>query len=94
MRYRKQIHTLGPWRAYDNYVEIPGKPLIYIETDNPMLGDSSVDTALIAAAPDLLAALKALLLDIEEYQRINHLGGEQNHAQVIARAAIAKAEGR
>jgi hypothetical protein len=35
-----------------------------------------------------------LLADIEDYQRINHLGGEQNHAQVMARAAIAKAEGR
>ena len=39
-----------------------------------------------------LAALKMLLADIEEYQRINHLGGEQNQSQVVARAAIANAE--
>lgn len=48
----------------------------------------------IAAAPDLLEALRGLLADIEEYQRRNHLGGENNHWQVAARAAIAKAEGR
>ena len=37
----------------------------------------------------LLEALKRLLSDIEEYQTINHLGGENNHWQVIARATIA-----
>ena len=41
---------------------------------------------------ELLEALKGLLADITEYQTINHLGGENNHWQVIARAAIAKAE--
>lgn len=49
---------------------------------------------LIAAAPDILEALKGLLADIQDYQRINNLGGEDNHWQVIARVAIAKAEGR
>lgn len=52
------------------------------------------DARLIAAAPELLQALKGLLADIEDYQRINNLGGENNHWQVISRAAIAKAEGR
>ena len=49
---------------------------------------------LIAMAPKLLESLKALLADIEDYQRINHLGGENNQSQFNARAAIAKAEGR
>ena len=40
------------------------------------------------AAPDMLAALKGLLADIEEYQKINNLGGENNHWQVRARAAL------
>jgi len=40
----------------------------------------------------LLQALKGLLADIEEYQTINHLGGENNHSQVQARAAIKQAE--
>jgi hypothetical protein len=35
-----------------------------------------------------------LLSYIEDYQRINHLGGENNQSQVVARAAISKAEGR
>jgi len=53
---------------------------------------SIANARLRAAAPELLEALKGLLADIEDYQRINHLGGEQNHWQVKARAAIARAE--
>ena len=41
---------------------------------------------------ELLEALKVLLDDITDYQTINNLGGENNHSQVQARAAIAKAE--
>jgi hypothetical protein len=52
------------------------------------------DASLIASAPDLYAALSELLRDITDYQRINNLGGENNHAQVMARAALQKAEGR
>lgn len=48
--------------------------------------------ALIAAAPELLAALKALHDDIAEYARINNLGRFDNHVMRQARAAIAKAE--
>ena len=40
----------------------------------------------------VLEALKMLLADVKDYQRINHLGGEDNHAQVRARAAIADYE--
>lgn len=57
-------------------------------------GINCADAKLIETAPELLDALKVLLADIEEYQRINKLGGETNHWQVISRAAIAKAEGR
>jgi hypothetical protein len=41
---------------------------------------------------DLYEALQGLLGDIMEYQSINNLGGENNHWQVKARAALAKAE--
>jgi hypothetical protein len=79
-------HTPGPWKAYDNYVEIPGKPLIEVNTDNPMVGDSSNDTHLIAAAPDLLAAahiaVNAAVID-SDWPGIAEL-----------RDAIAKAEGK
>jgi|SRR3990172_6964982 len=51
----------------------------------PACGDSDIaDGALIAAAPDLLAALKAMLNTSVYY--VTHLD--------MARAAIAKAEGR
>ena len=53
--------------------------------------DGEANARLIAAAPDLLEALQGLLADIQDYQRINNLGGENNHWQVISRAAIAKA---
>jgi hypothetical protein len=36
----------------------------------------------------LREALQGLLDDITEYQTINHLGGENNHWQVTARAAL------
>jgi hypothetical protein len=54
---------------------------------------------LIKAAPELLAALKDLADDCDEYVRINNLhnkdgGPATNHAMRRARAAIAKAEGR
>ena len=42
----------------------------------------------------LREALTMLLADIEEYQRINHLGGENNHSQVMARAALSAARGQ
>ena len=51
------------------------------------------DARLIASAPDLLCAMRMLLSDIEDYQRVNKLGGINNHCQVAARAAIAKATG-
>lgn len=60
----------------------------------PTKEESQANARLIAAAPELLEALKGLLADIEDYQRVNNLGGENNHWQVISRAAIAKAEGR
>ena len=79
-------HTPGPWLvmsgAYeDRFTEIvtePGGPLIArVFTD---------DARLIAAAPDLLAALERIAagtLDLPD----------SFHVQQIARAAIAKAKG-
>lgn len=61
--------------------------------DEPEIGlEVAWDNArLIAAAPELLEALQGLHDDIAEYQRINHIGGYENHSMRIARAAIEKA---
>lgn len=55
--------------------------------------ESFANAHLISAAPELYEALEGLLSDIEEYQKINNLGGKNNHWQVISRAALAKARG-
>lgn len=86
------MHTPGPWTAA-LVGDGGGKGLYELQAGVHTLGEymHEDDARLAAAAPDLLEALKGLLADIEDYQRINKLGGEDNHWQVIARAAIAKA---
>ncbi len=91
----------GEWRRWAQFVFGGGGPVPDGATDAALRAmicaemDASVADAKQQRqhVADLLAALKALLADIEDYQRINHLGGESNQSQVLARAAIAKAEG-
>lgn len=100
--------TPRPWRVCNGYgrVWIDAPDTKYSERDREytriILGADdyedckevrSADAHLIAAAPDLYEALDGLLADITEYQEINFLGGENNHWQVRARAALAKARG-
>ena len=49
------------------------------------------ESCLVAAAPDLLAALEAALPIIDAYRRVS--GGDGDIAAMNARAAIAKAKG-
>lgn len=72
-------HTPGPWRIEG--VEIWGANNQHVVWE---LGPNDADSSLIAAAPDLLAALKARLHDID--CSCAACGPMQ--------AAIAKAEGR
>lgn len=88
-------HTPGPW--------VIDRPKDDIPTINSPLGEPICDVyehgspggayniALIAAAPDLLAALILLHDNLAEYQRINNIGGYENHDMKMARAAIDKA---
>jgi hypothetical protein len=56
------------------------------------LGEGIANARLIAAAPDLLAALKAIAAI--QYNRLDAEQGELSQHVEIAKAAIAKAEGR
>ena len=99
-------HTPGPWVWAGDPVRgcalnsAHGEVLGYADYEGMWFASyghpekDASNARLIAAAPDLLAALKMLLADIEEYQRINSLGGEKKHSQVQARAAISAAEGQ
>lgn len=58
------------------------------------IAERNANARLIAAAPDLLAALQAIVDENVDYMTINHLGDpEQQHNIKLARAAIAKATG-
>lgn len=86
-------HTRGPWTVSDNH----GKRYIEPVGDNEPVAivchghtnSYSENANLIAAAPDLLQALEALLdMDIS-YQR----GPKVQEAESAARLAVAKARG-
>ena len=87
-------HTQGPWR----YVHAPGYCGELIAQDGTTIAEfvvePSLDNArLIAAAPELLAALKFI---VSEWGYDGHGGElEDGESEVIdkVRAAIAKAEG-
>lgn len=91
-------HTPGPW-----YVERVTKPItgepgnLFIHGANAMVQSPIADTsamanaALIAAAPDLLAALVDVLPDLEHY--VSTHGPGPDRRLDAARAAIAKAKG-
>jgi len=97
-------HTHGPWTvSYET--DITG---IENDPDNDCFGIVDVahvylrevpgrheaNARLIAAAPDLLAALVVLVEEKVDYMRLNNLGDpEREYATKQARAAIAKATG-
>jgi hypothetical protein len=70
---------------------VSGEPVAEVEAPNDT---DWANARLIAAAPELLAALKALYEETADYIRINYLGDvHHNHSMQMARDAIAKAEG-
>lgn len=53
------------------------------------------DALLIAAAPDLYEALSALYIETYDCERLNNLGDpDDSYAVRLAKAALAKAEGK
>lgn len=96
-RSTKTTHTPGPWRPYIG----PGGPLQVIanhcnicnvdDCETQSFEEGSANARLIAAAPELLAALEGLLTapDLNE----DALDGETCELMAAARAALAKAKG-
>jgi hypothetical protein len=93
-------HTPGPWRVGDAAHTIFGPKqadgslavTIASVAGNARVEDYRANARLIAAAPDLLAALKAVSAIAEHGPSVVDALGFQNVRAI--RAAIAKAEGR
>lgn len=58
--------TPGPWEAFDNHIVRPAVGAVEVDTGNPMIGDSSNDTAYIAATnPKTVLALIERVRELE-----------------------------
>lgn len=98
-------HTPGPWKAsFGDLIrvfatELPGVTVCGVHKIGRQVGEYTpeaevqckANARLIAAAPDMLAALK---LAEEHLPFIADDNPEASHALVQVRAAVAKAEGR
>lgn len=93
-------HTPGPWHVAGNYrgwrtVQDAAGDIVTFAQQKPHEETMQADLRLIAAAPDLLEALKNL---VEAHYWADYWagGGHHNADRDIerARAAIAKAEGK
>ena len=107
-------HTPGPWTVgREMNSERPGSvPVVALVRDslagrmhvafvNGKAGEQEANARLIAAAPGLLAALRALTLDVQAWHEVHGRTGQYSspqadylaQAMIEARAAIAKATG-
>lgn len=83
--------TPGPWKhtgrkgGWDGVSSVDGTDICHLEFNNPS------NATLIAAAPDLLAALRNVEIDLTLAAGIA-VGYDLGHALTVVRAAIAKAE--
>lgn len=94
-------HTQGPWTYWPDCAGEGGRitqdgtaqhiaaPTLYFKREQ-----TEANARLMAAAPELLEALKIGYADTMDYIQSNHLSGSENNQWlVLARAAIAKATG-
>lgn len=85
--------TPGPWVDRGDTVIFAGKKRICVADCRDYtigVAEARANACLIASAPDLLAALEALLAECEAYRGFDHEAG----MLVDARKAIAKAKGK
>ena len=89
----RQLHTPGPWHIEGQYIHGPdGNRFLAVAGD----GEGIANASLIAAAPELLAALEKALESIEgQAELLRHCGAAYGIGATLAqaRAAIAKATG-
>lgn len=88
-------HTPGPWRESGGIVfddHVPGKPpLARIQSEGFPPAEAEANSRLIAAAPELLDALKAMVALAESANDASNEGGLLDERYDAALAAIAKA---
>jgi len=82
-------HTPGPWTIQGAFIGTDDAHIAQVKGEGRgvTFQRAEANSALIAAAPDLLAALSELLAESEEFHNPNTEGWN------MARAAIAKATG-
>lgn len=99
-------HTPGPWHVGahgeigtdESCIAIPcdkvREHIIIARSVSSKIGwrERNANTRLIAAAPDLLAALEAMLHGLRSTSTISEYNAEREEACTLARAAIAKAK--
>jgi len=88
----KNQHTPGPWAA-SPYMNITSRNGTVAKTEQMPGNDEAERKAnahLIAAAPDLLSALREMMSVFQDHEQYDE---ESAEVVSIARAAIAKAEG-
>ena len=91
-----KAHTPGPWAILPNTPHFvramhPADGMQPVATVYHFDGELAANARLIAAAPELLEALEAVLPDLEHYVATHGPGPDKRLA--AARAAIAKARG-
>ncbi len=83
-------HTTGPWTLNGSEIEGDGMTVTTSTDYRTLTPRQAANARLIAAAPELLAALQALLAKHDDRDGLSDLWPEQAAA---ARAAIARATG-
>lgn len=86
------MHTPGPWTTGPRGVSVYGPDNMRLATlDSRLLSQRSHNARLMAAAPDMLAALRAAELIMRAYVMPEHFDGHAAAALTTVRDAIAKA---
>ena len=84
-------HTPGPWEARGLTIWEPGRTSLSIAVVTQHERNARANARLIAAAPDMLAALRGILDDAKAYGMAD---SAFSGSLIEAAAAIAKTEGR